>query len=111
MLDDILVIGFAAAFWSYLTTKSSAMPKWWYSFQNWWSKISPFGNKPFGCSVCMSFWSAVLFSALFLYLYSNNFSFVNVSDLLTLLFLSSGSAAVSILYLSAVERLETFSIG
>jgi hypothetical protein len=108
----VAIVGLAAGFISYLVVDSSAMPKWWYKFIDWWKEKSPWGSaKPFTCSLCMSFWVSVVLIAISKSSYLLNlvyFPIKTIPDALGGIFVVAfASAGLSLLLNRILDRLST----
>ena len=98
-LASVITVGLATAFWAGFVSQFKGSPQWVKRLR---------AIKPFGCPLCMSFWTSVALSVLITFLVPGPIVSVgNWPTFLLLLFkMISAVTMVSILVLAALDRLE-----
>ena len=104
-MDGIVSVGLAVAFWAALFTTFDASPQWMKNLRN---------TKPFGCSICTSFWISIIYWTAYWVLVLEGSAFDrewNVSNILYELLQyakqASTTTMISIVVLATYDRLRT----
>lgn len=109
-LAQIIEIGLASGFITYLLIYSGAAPKWWYKFVEWWKAHTPYLGKPFTCEYCLPFWISVLFY-LYSVIYTSIFYAIDLQqDGLDVLLVPFAATGVAVIFIKLIEKLSTFYI-